>query len=59
MIHLKKTDIKELSTVLIAGTVIAVVLAVIGAIGQDIWLASTQWLLIAAVLVGLGIYFKP
>lgn len=59
MIHLKKTDIRELSTVLVAGAVIAVVLAVIGAVGQDIWLASTQWLLIAAVLVGLGIYLKP
>lgn len=56
---MKKTDVKELSSVLVVGAVFAVVLAVIGAFGTDLWLASTQWLIIAAVLIGLGIYFKP
>ncbi len=38
--------------------VISVVLSGIGAIGTDIWLASTQWLLIAAVSTLFAIYLK-
>ena len=37
---------------------VAVVLAIIGAFGTDIWLASTQWLLIAAILGIYALYFK-
>lgn len=36
----------------------AVVLAANGWLGRDIWLASTQWLLVALVLSGFGIYLK-
>jgi hypothetical protein len=39
-----------LSKILMYGAVVAVVFSVIGWLGRDIWLASTQWLLIAAVL---------
>jgi len=39
-----------------AGSVISVVLAAIGFMGSDIWLASTQWLLVAAVLAVFGLY---
>ena len=35
---------------LMAGSVLAVVLAIVGALGYDLYLASTQWLLVAAVL---------
>ncbi len=34
-------------------SVAAVILAAIGWLGSDVWLASTQWLLVAVVL---GIY---
>lgn len=55
---MKKKDIRQLSQALIAGAGIAVVLAAIGYTGVDIWLASTQWLLVAAVLALFGIYAK-
>lgn len=55
---MKKKDIRILSQVLIAGAVISVLLAGIGYLGVDIWLASTQWLLVAAVLALFGVYTK-
>lgn len=55
---MKKKDLKTVSQVLIAGAVISVILAGIGYLGVDIWLASTQWLLVAAVLALFGVYFK-
>ncbi len=55
---MKKKDMRQVSQVLIAGAVIAVVLAAIGYTGVDIWLASTQWLLVAAVLALFGVYTK-
>lgn len=42
--------------VLMAGSVLAVVLAGIGASGTDLWLASTQWLLIAIFLAVAGVF---
>lgn len=42
--------------VLMAGSVVAVILAGIGAAGTDIWLASTQWLLIAIFLAVAGVF---
>lgn len=55
---MKKKDMRQISQVLIAGSVIAVVMAGVGYTGVDIWLASTQWLLVAAVLALFGIYTK-
>jgi uncharacterized membrane protein len=55
---MKKKDIKLLSQILIGGAVISVLLAAIGYMGTDIWLASTQWLLVAAVLALFGVYTK-
>lgn len=55
---MKKGDMRQISQGLMIGAVVAVILAAIGATGTDIWLASTQWLLIAAVLVGFGIYLR-
>lgn len=40
------------------GAAIAVVFSAIGYTGTDIWLASTQWLLVAAVMALFGVYFK-
>ena len=42
--------------VLMAGSVLAVILAGIGAAGTDLWLASTQWLLIAIFLAVAGVF---
>lgn len=57
MKFLKKN--KELiSKVLVFGAVISVLFSISGWIGSDIWLASTQWLLVAAVLALFSIYLK-
>lgn len=46
------------SQALVSGAIIAVLLSALGWLGQDIWLASTQWLLVAAVLAALGVWTK-
>lgn len=53
-----KKEMKLYSQVLMGGATISVVLAAIGYMGIDIWLASTQWLLVAAVLALFGVYTK-
>jgi len=58
VIKMKKKDVGLISQVLIGGAVISVLLAGIGYLGIDIWLASTQWLLVAAVLALFGVYTK-
>lgn len=44
--------------IFMSGAGAAIVLAAIGYLGTDIWLASTQWLLISAIFALFGIYFK-
>lgn len=39
-------------------SLVAVVLAAVGWLGSDVWLASTQWLLVAIVLAVYGLWFK-
>lgn len=53
-----KKDMAQMSQVLMIGAVVAVVLSGLGYLGVDIWLASTQWLLVAAVLALFGVYTK-
>jgi len=55
---MKKKDMKLVSQVLMGGAVISVILAGAGYLGMDIWLASTQWLLVAAVLALFGLYTR-
>lgn len=55
---MKKKDMGLTSQVLMGGAIISVILAAIGYLGTDIWLASTQWLLVAAVLALFGVYLK-
>ena len=55
---MNKKDMKSLSSVLMAGAFVSVVLSGLGYFGTDIWLASTQWLLVAAVLALFGVYTK-
>jgi len=54
----KKSDSRKISQGLIVAALVTVIMAGIGATGTDLWLASTQWLLVAAVLVGFGIYLR-
>lgn len=53
-----KKDMKTTSQVLMGGAFVAIVLSGFGYLGTDIWLASTQWLLVAAVLALFGVYTK-
>jgi len=53
-----KKDLTGFSQGLLAGAVVSVILAAVGWMGTDIWLASTQWLLVAGVLALFGIYLK-
>lgn len=55
---MKKKDLRLVSQILIGGATISVLLAAVGYLGTDIWLASTQWLLVAAVLALFGVYLK-
>jgi len=47
-----------ISKVLILGALASISLAGYGYLIQDVWLASTQWLLVAAVLALFGVYAK-
>jgi hypothetical protein len=53
----KKTKF-DTSQLLMAGSVLAVLLSGFGYMGYDLWLASTQWLIVAAVLALFGVYLK-
>ena len=55
---LKKKDWAMLSQLLMGGAVVSVLLAGVGYLGIDIWLASTQWLLVAAVAALFGMYAR-
>ena len=41
---------EKIGNLFVGVSLLAVFLSIIGAFGTDIWLASTQWLLIAAIL---------
>jgi len=41
-----------------SGALISVILSGLGYLGTDIWLASTQWLLVAATLSLFGLYAR-
>ena len=55
---MSKKDMNMVSQVLMGGALVAVFLSALGYMGTDIWLASTQWLLVAAVLALFGVYLK-
>ena len=55
---LDKRSKESLSGIMMWGAGISVALAGVGYLGTDIWLASTQWLLVAAVLALFGVYLK-
>jgi len=53
-----KKEFRKLSKVLMLGSLASIILAGYGYLFQDVWLASTQWLLVAAVLALFGVYVK-
>jgi len=53
-----KKNTMSASQVLMGLSLVAVIMAGVGYLVGDIWLASTQWLLVAGVLGLFGIYFK-
>lgn len=53
-----KKTYRQVSMVLIILSLAAVVMSAVGYLGYDLWLASTQWLLVAAVLALFGVYAK-
>jgi hypothetical protein len=55
---ISKAAKRSLSIYFVYGAVVAILLSIIGWLGTDIWLASTQWLLIATVLVLFAIYSR-
>lgn len=55
---MKKKDCKNISGYLMYGAGAAVFMSAVGYLGYDIWLASTQWLLVAAVMALFGVYLK-
>jgi hypothetical protein len=55
---MKKKDAGMVSQLLMAASVVAVVLSAFSYMTTDIWLASSQWLMVAAVLALYGTYLK-
>jgi len=52
---------KALGNILIGLSIVAIILSIVGSFGHgkhDIWLASTQWVLIAATLGIYALYVK-
>jgi len=55
---MNKKDLRIGSQILMAGAVLAIIFAGVGYLGTDIWLASTQWLLVSALFALFGLYLK-
>lgn len=53
---IRDKDKPMVSRILVYSSLGAVFLSVLGALGTDIYLASTQWLLVAIVLAVWGVY---
>ena len=55
---MSKKDMKLTSQILMGGALVSVVFSALGYLGTDIWIASTQWLLVGGILALFGIYTK-
>ena len=55
---MKKKDLMTISQFLMVTSFVTVGLSGIGYLGFDIWLASTQWLIVSAVLAMFGVYLR-
>lgn len=45
-----------MATFLFNLSVVCVILALVGSLGVDLWLASTQWVLVSLILMSWAIY---
>ena len=54
----KKANWRPISKVLMVLALLAVVASAWGFLVSDLWLASTQWLLVGVVLAAFGLYAK-
>lgn len=55
---MSKKELLKISKLLMIGSLICVILSVVGYFGYDLLLASTQWLLVSAVMAMFGVYTK-
>lgn len=53
---MRNKDKLAVGKVLIYASIVCVLLALIGALGTDLWLASTQWILVSLVLATWGVF---
>lgn len=54
-----KQNLRQIAQVLVGLSGVATILAIIGALTQtDIWLAPTQWILVAILVAVFGIYTR-
>ncbi len=53
---MRRKDKLGVGKLLVYASIVCVMLALIGAIGTDLWLASTQWMLIALTLAVWGLF---
>ncbi len=56
--NFKKKDMEAVSFIFMSASVLCVALAGLGFLWKDIWLASTQWMITAAVFGLFGVYLK-
>jgi len=53
---MRNKDKLAMGKVLIYVSVVCVVLALVGALGSDLWLASTQWMLVGLTFATWAVY---
>ena len=53
---MRNKDKLALGKVLMYGSVICIMIAFVGAMGNDLWLASTQWMLIGLTLAVWSVF---
>ncbi len=53
---MRNKDKLALAKVLIYFSIVCVILAFIGALGSDLWLASTQWMLVGLTAAIWGVF---
>ncbi len=49
---------KNLSEIAFYLSILSVILAIVGALGLDLWLASTQWMIVGVVLAVWSLYLR-
>jgi hypothetical protein len=54
----KEKDILMVSSICMSASILCVALAGLGFLWKDIWFASTQWMITAAVFGLFGVYLK-